>query len=621
MSILSTLTMNQKIIFFDSSMTIDDIKDFSLDDITLFSFDYESHQLLSKNNMPHKISDEYLNQTDFDSIEKTSMKLSHWYNQSEISKSLIYSNINLGELFYVDTFYLLINFLKKYLEINSIIKNYSESFFYTSTNLFSIVNSFTNLVSEISKTSKNNFNDSIEIPLKIGNTSVPFKLSKNNLSKLRKIPESFVGSIIKSKINPNNKIILLHNITTQKFSDFYSKISNYPLNVVRYDTIIPAIWNFNTYKIMKKSGCVIENNSSLFNTNLNKEISILIKEFNIMAETLLSTSNFFNDFFKIQNHDFWNSFKPIFIKFCLQKFSDSIKQIEITKKLFEKYNFSAIMIWTEHQLEEQILCHIAKQNNIPIIFSQHGFEFDTDEMINSMTFFRGFPYKSDFVIVWGNLMKNWFVKNGIDSQKVRSLGSPYFSKLSSRKFISKNDYVLLATDAKAFDFKVEELCIDNIIQYDKIIENISKTVIRLDQNLTIKPHPSKSFNEKKIALKINKNIQVVTGGDIESLIPNCSVLITTNITTAILQALIMKKPVILIRTNSYYGKPHVINLNGCIETTLENLESILNKLLFDKKFLHTTVESGNNFISEYLSNSSNSSEDILKFLSEEISKS
>jgi hypothetical protein len=621
MSILSTLTMNQKIIFFDSSMTIDDIKDFSLDDITLFSFDYESHQLLSKNNMPHKISDEYLNQTDFDSIEKTSMKLSHWYNQSEISKSLIYSNINLGELFYVDTFYLLINFLKKYLEINSIIKNYSESFFYTSTNLFSIVNSFTNLVSEISKTSKNNFNDSIEIPLKIGNTSVPFKLSKNNLSKLRKIPESFVGSIIKSKINPNNKIILLHNITTQKFSDFYSKISNYPLNVVRYDTIIPAIWNFNTYKIMKKSGCVIENNSSLFNTNLNKEISILIKEFNIMAETLLSTSNFFNDFFKIQNHDFWNSFKPIFIKFCLQKFSDSIKQIEITKKLFEKYNFSAIMVWTEHQLEEQILCHIAKQNNIPIIFSQHGFEFDTDEMINSMTFFRGFPYKSDFVIVWGNLMKNWFVKNGIDSQKVRSLGSPYFSKLSSRKFISKNDYVLLATDAKAFDFKVEELCIDNIIQYDKIIENISKTVIRLDQNLTIKPHPSKSFNEKKIALKINKNIQVVTGGDIESLIPNCSVLITTNITTAILQALIMKKPVILIRTNSYYGKPHVINLNGCIETTLENLESILNKLLFDKKFLHTTVESGNNFISEYLSNSSNSSEDILKFLSEEISKS
>jgi len=515
----------------------------------------------------------------------------------------------------------LINFLKKYLEINSIIKNYSESFFYTSTNLFSIVNSFTNLVSEISKTSKNNFNDSIEIPLKIGNTSVPFKLSKNNLSKLRKIPESFVGSIIKSKINPNNKIILLHNITTQKFSDFYSKISNYPLNVVRYDTIIPAIWNFNTYKIMKKSGCVIENNSSLFNTNLNKEISILIKEFNIMAETLLSTSNFFNDFFKIQNHDFWNSFKPIFIKFCLQKFSDSIKQIEITKKLFEKYNFSAIMVWTEHQLEEQILCHIAKQNNIPIIFSQHGFEFDTDEMINSMTFFRGFPYKSDFVIVWGNLMKNWFVKNGIESQKVRSLGSPYFSKLSSRKFISKNDYVLLATDAKAFDFKVEELCIDNIIQYDKIIENISKTVIRLDQNLTIKPHPSKSFNEKKIALKINKNIQVVTGGDIESLIPNCSVLITTNITTAILQALIMKKPVILIRTNSYYGKPHVINLNGCIETTLENLESILNKLLFDKKFLHTTVESGNNFISEYLSNSSNSSEDILKFLSEEISKS
>ena len=37
MSILSTL--NQKIIFFDSSMTIDDIKDFSLDETIFFSFE------------------------------------------------------------------------------------------------------------------------------------------------------------------------------------------------------------------------------------------------------------------------------------------------------------------------------------------------------------------------------------------------------------------------------------------------------------------------------------------------------------------------------------------------------------------------------------------------------
>ena len=156
------------------------------------------------------------------------------------------------------------------------------------------------------------------------------------------------------------------------------------------------------------------------------------------------------------------------------------------------------------------------------------------------------------------------------------------------------------------------------MEYDKIIENISKIVIRLEKNLTIKPHPSKIFNEKKIALKINKNIKIVTGGDIESLLPNCSVLITTNITTSILQALIMKKPVILIRTNSYYGTPHVLKLNGCIEATLDNLESILIKLLSDEKYYRTTIESGNNFLSKYLSNSFNSSDEILKFLSKEI---
>jgi|TARA_B110000438_G_scaffold115208_1_gene112860 hypothetical protein len=615
MSILSTLTVNQKIIFFDSSMTIDDIKDFSLDETLFFSFDYESHILLSKNNISHKISDDYINQNDLDSIENTSMKLSHWYDEPKISKLLLYSNINLGALFYVDTFYLLINFLKKYLEINLIIKNFPKSFFYTSTNLLPIVNSFTDLTTEISNHSQN---DLIEIPLKIGNTSLPFKLSKNNLSKLRKFSEFFTRIIVRSKINTDNKTILVHNITTQKFSDFYSKISDYPLNVVRYDLIIPAIWNYETYRIMKKSGCIIENNFILSDNIINKKISKSIQDFNNISENLFSTNSFFNTFFQINDCSFWNSFKPIFFKFCTQKFSDYIKQIEITKKLFDKYDFSAIMLWTEYQYEEQILSHFAKQNNIPIIFSQHGFEFDTVEMIKSMTFFRGFPYKSDFVIVWGDLMKNWFVKNGVDSNKIKSLGSPYFSKLSSKNFSPKNDYVLLASDAKAFDFKPEELCIEKIVEYDKIIENISKIVIRLEKNLTIKPHPSKIFNEKKIALKINKNIKIVTGGDIESLLPNCSVLITTNITTSILQALIMKKPVILIRTNSYYGTPHVLKLNGCIEATLDNLESILIKLLSDEKYYRTTIESGNNFLSKYLSNSFNSSDEILKFLSKEI---
>jgi UDP-N-acetylglucosamine transferase subunit ALG13 len=612
MSILSTL--NQKIIFFDSSMTIDDIKDFSLDETIFFSFDYESHQLLSKNKIPHKISDEYVDKNDLYFIEKISMKLSHWYNESEISKLLIYFNINLGELFYVDTFNLCVNFLKKYLEIASISKSFSKSFFYTSTNLFPIINSFTDSVSEISNHSQN---DLIEIPLKIGNVSLPFKLSKTNLSKLRKIPESLTRVIIRSKINTNNKTILVHNVTTERFSDFYLKIPDFPLNIVKYDDVIPAIWNYKTYKIIKKSGCVIENPSSLSNDILEKQISKSIDDFNSMFESLISKNHFFHTFFSINNSSFWDSFKLLFTKFCIKKFSECIRQIEIMRSFFNKYDFSAIMIWSEHRLEDQILYHFGKQNNIPVIFSQHGFEFDTDEMIDSMTFFRGFPYRSDFIIVWGDIMRNWFIKNGLDPKKIKSLGSPYFSKLSSTNFKIKNEYVLLACDAKAWDFKPEELCIKNILKYDQTIKNISEIIIGLDQNLVIKPHPSKIFNEKKIASEVDENIKVVTGGDIESLIPSCSVVITTNITTSILQALILKKPVILIRTNSYYGKPHVLKLNGCIEATLDTLESILIKLFSDKKYLDNTIEFGNDFISKYFSNSVNSSEEILKFLSEE----
>ena len=625
--ILSTLNNpNKQIIFFDSSMKIDDLKNFSLQNFTLFSFDYESHQILSQNNIPHKISDDYITQNDLRNIEINSMKLSNWYQELQISKFLQYSGMNLGELFYIETYYLLIKFLKKYLEIKSITETFKNFSFYASTNLFSIVKSFTDSVIEIPVPHQDIFNESLQIPLRIGRKNpfsklhgvdLLFNLSKNKQSTLKIIPELLTQRINKTQIKKDNKTILLYNITAQKFSDFYLQIPNFPLNMIKYDTIIPAFWNYKTYSIIKKSGCIMENYESLFDDLLEKKIFESVKNFHSTLNIFTNFDDFFQTFFQIENSSFWNSFKFLFSEFCNKKFSQSIKQIEITKKLFEKYNFSIIMLWSEDKFEEQILCNLAKQNKISVIFSQHGFEFDTEEMMPYMTFFRWLPFRSDFIIVWGNIMKEWFTKNGVDGKKIKSLGSPYFSKIFSSKFKFKNDYILLACDAKAFDYVPEELCVKNILEYKNKIKKICQIVTNLNEKLVIKPHPSKYSDEKKIAKEVNRNIKVVTGGDILPLIPSSSIVITTNITTAIIQVLILKKPVILIRTNSYYGKPHVLNLNGCIEANLENLESILKKLLSDKKYAKDIVKSGNNFLSKYLSNPTNSSKEILKFLSEE----
>jgi hypothetical protein len=625
--ILSTLNNpNKQIIFFDSSMKIDDLKNFSLQNFTLFSFDYESHQILSQNNIPHKISDDYITQNDLRNIEISSMKLSNWYQELQISKFLQYSGMNLGELFYVETYYLLIKFLKKYLEIKSISKTFKNFSFYVSTDLFSIIKSFTDSVIEIPVFHQDNFNELVQIPLRIGRknpfSKLPgfdllFNLSTNKQDAIEIISERLTKRINKADIKKNNKTILLYNITAQKFSDFYSQIPNFPLNMIKFDTNLPAYWNYKTYSIVKKSGSIVENYETLLDDTLEKKISESIENFHNTLNPLTNFDDFFQTFFQIENHSFWNSFKFLFSKFCTEKFSQSIKQIEITKKLVEKYNFSTIMLWSEDRFEEQILYNLAKQNKISVIFSQHGFEFDTNEMIPYMTFFRWFPSRSDFIIVWGNMMKEWFIKNGVDAEKIKSLGSPYFSKIFSTKFKFKNDYILLACDAKAFDYVPEELCVKNILEYKNKIKKICQIVTNLNEKLVIKPHPSKYSDEKKIAKEVGKNIKVVMGGDILPLIPPSSIVITTNITTAIIQVLILKKPVILIRTNSYYGKPDVLNLNGCIEANLENLESILKKLLSDKKYMNDIVKSGNNFLSKYLSNTTNSSKEILKFLSEE----
>ena len=607
---------NSKILLIDSSVDLGKLKEINSFS-QIIAFDYDSHQLLNQNNIPHKISDNYLTENDLDNIENNSMQLAKWYQEPDISKFLQYSNINIGELFYVETYYLLIRFLKKYLEIKFITKNFQNSFFYTSSNLFPIVKSFTNSVVQISGIKQDNFNELIEVPLRIGGFDLPFKVNKYTLSKIRGIPEFLSQYTIRSQINKNNKTILLYNVTTHRFSDFYSQLPNFPLNIVRYDTIIPAIWNYKTYSIIKKSGCILENYNSLVDKVLEKKISQAIENFTPKLNSLPSLNHFFQSFFQIDNSSFWDSFRSPFLEICNKKFYDAIKEIEITKKLFEKYNFSAIMLWTEVIFQEQILLNLAKQNGISVIFSQHGFEFDTNEMIKSMNYFRDFPRKSDFAIVWGNMMKEWFVKNGLDDKKIKSLGSPYFSKLFLKKFKFKNDYVLLACDGKAFDFVPHELCVKNVLAYKNTIKKICEIVTKLNKKLVIKPHPSKHSNEKEIAMEVNKNIQVIRGGDILPLIPSSSIVITTNITTAILEVLILKKPVVLIRTHSYYGKPSILHSNGCIEANIENLESILKRLLYDKKFKEKSIELGNKFLSKYLVNHKNSSREILKFLVEE----
>ena len=57
-----------------------------------------------------------------------------------------------------------------------------------------------------------------------------------------------------------------------------------------------------------------------------------------------------------------------------------VQEIELTKKLYKKYHFDYILVWSETMLNHLIAIKLAKTQNIPIFLIQHGVYFDNPEM-------------------------------------------------------------------------------------------------------------------------------------------------------------------------------------------------------------------------------------------------
>ena len=94
----------QNIILFDSGTNIKNIKKLILKNASLvITFDYKSHEILSRRKILHKISDSFLEEKDIHFLQQESFRLAKWF-ETKISRQITYENINLGELFYIDFF-------------------------------------------------------------------------------------------------------------------------------------------------------------------------------------------------------------------------------------------------------------------------------------------------------------------------------------------------------------------------------------------------------------------------------------------------------------------------------------------------------------------------------------
>jgi len=379
-----------------------------------------------------------------------------------------------------------------------------------------------------------------------------------------------------------------------------------------YNRRQPSIWDKESFSLFKNSNAVLENAKTL---NTKKKLSLTKEKLKItkIIEKIKKHENFFGKFFTIEMISFWLLFRETFYSLIEKRFLTYYYEIILSQNLLDKYPFSAILLQNEVGPNEKILLQIGKSKKIPVFLMQHGLIFDTTEAFMMNKYQGALGLNTDYQLVWGDVDYQYRKKIGFDPEKIIKIGSPAYDHFFDKKN-SKRDYVLLATSGPTTE-DIFDLTVESIVKNIETIKGISKIVTGLNQKLIIKIHPSPDeFDPTELIKSIDPNIQVIKTGDISEIIKNCSLMIVIDFSSVILDAYLLKKPIISIPVkNNGYGIPKAFVNNSCMIENLETLENSINNLLKNdnSELIKNAAISGQN----YMSNLGNASEQLLRFLS------
>jgi UDP-N-acetylglucosamine 2-epimerase len=150
-------------------------------------------------------------------------------------------------------------------------------------------------------------------------------------------------------------------------------------------------------------------------------------------------------------------------------------------------------------------------------------------------------------------------------------------------------------------------------KYELIINSVYNATMKHGKKLVIRPHPQKDIDEKQIATKLDPQIKVVQGGSILPLIKSSSLVVVTDVSSVMVEAMILNKPVISIRVNPDYDDFFTGNPT-CLRTNIEDFENNLSKILENEQFRNLLLKKQKIFLDENIVNQGSASINLIKFL-------
>ena len=608
------------IILVDSSTNIDNLKN-SLSkekNRLIITFDYTSHKKLENEKIIHKLSDDYVSDQNYKDIQKYVYKFSYWYLNDNFSKLLTYDGINLAKLFLDELINFFVRFLKKFKEIETIYNLYPQKKFVANGELDDIINFFTTNVNSNPSIKKNSLeftHDLIKVSLKIANFKRDIFIKKTSYLKIKNLVDILSKIISNSKTNNNNKKILFSEFNTERFSDLFIESKNHNTEIYFFGRRRPPFWNFSTLKTMLRSKCRIITDGDFQQKTILKNINSTLDQVKSQFEKLWKYDVLLNEYFSFEDYKIFKLIKPTLNELLDKKLFKTLYEIELANQTFQKFNFDYSVIINESGFSEQIISSLSKKYQIPCIHMQEGFHWDSIGAKENLSSQGVFLEDAEKLAVWGEIDKKLAIEIGkISPEKIHVIGAPRYDQLF-RTDSSNEDYILLASSADPQPEEIEGLRIPKIEKYLNDIIKISKIISKLNENLVIKLHPSPTqlTNIAEIVSTIDPKISVSSYGEISSLLPSAKLLISVGISSAMIEAMILKKPVLFIPGIDYnWGEPSIIPTNGCLFSNMSEFENNLKNIIYVTN--HNNYESSQNYLKKLISYQGNASSQFYKFL-------
>ncbi len=605
------------IILFDSNSSIDDIKEFFEKPTSLIiSFDFTSHKLLTKHKIPHRISDDWIEEKEYQNIQKHAYKLSHWFEHSELNKKLDYDGINLGESIFQELLYFLPESITNFLKIRNIFFEYKNSKFLANGFLFDLINKITSNSSLLTSNKIENDSDKITYHLNFFNNYFSIKIPIKQYLFIKNNFERFLNYLTNTKkpLNKNNNLLLV-NFHTEKYASIFNEAKNVPISLYAYNTIMPNFWNYNSYSIMKKSNCHVINDPIL-STNIKNMCKNNISQFKEQCKNLWGIEElFFESLFTYDNISLWNSFKNYFFNLYETIILDYLIQVEKIKIILDKYPIKNVLVWSEINPVDTIFLQLKNKYGYKIFRLQHGLYPESKISDDFCNAFRIYGLKSDKFCVWGKSSKLQYLNHGFPDEKIIITGSTAHDTVLQKRNTSpiRNDYVLLGTNSPVGIF-ADETSISIRQEYEDSIKTICREVIKNNKKLIVKLHPAvDQMDLTSIIHEVDPSIPIFRRGELTKLMADCELYVNVGISTSILDAFIVNKPVIYVETRRHDLGEFDIS-NYVLNTNIENFAYSLKKVISNVTLYDSLVKKGNTYVEKYFSNRGKAAFNLLNYI-------